>query len=78
MSEPQDETMSILDTAIPCRHIRSTGMYVFTESNAPRPDEGCNSTVCWCLRSMKGYGPDDEPVDYDSCCNPGRSCYQPM
>lgn len=63
--------------AAPCRHLRNKGMYVYTDGSGSRHDDYDN-TIYWCLKSMKGFGPDDEMVDRESCSDSSRSCYQPL
>jgi len=63
--------------AEPCRHLRSKGMYVYTDNPDEAHEEG-DTTAYWCLKSMKDFGPDDEPVNRPDCRNPGRSCYEPL
>lgn len=63
--------------AVPCRHLRSKGMYVYTDGSAPDHDDYDN-TIYWCLKSMKGFGPDDDVVERAACCDAARSCYQPL
>ncbi len=62
----------------PCRHLRNKGMYVYTDGSydpSNRDDEG---TIYWCLQTMKGFGPDDDYVDRESCCDGSRPCYEPL
>jgi hypothetical protein len=61
-------------TASPCRHLRSKGMYVYTDGQTPAHDDYDN-TIYWCLKTMKGFGPDDDMVNGEECRNPARSCY---
>lgn len=62
---------------VPCRHLRSKGMYVYTDGSTP--DHGdYDNTIYWCLKSMKSFGPDDDMVDRESCCEASRSCYEPL
>lgn len=63
--------------AVPCRHLRNKGMYVYTDGNVPE-HEGYDNTIHWCLRSMKSFGPDDDVVDRESCCDPKRACHEPL
>lgn len=63
--------------AVPCRHLRSKGMYVYTDGSAGGHDDYDN-TIFWCLKTMKAFGPDDDMVDREQCCNPERSCYAPL
>ena len=61
----------------PCRHLRHKGMYVYTDGP---PDEshqyGYDNTIYWCLQTMKSFGPDDDLVDREGCCDGSRSCYE--
>lgn len=63
----------------PCCQLRHKGMYVYTDGS---PSESAHSdydsTIYWCLKSMTSFGPDDDLVDRESCCNPERPCYQPL
>jgi hypothetical protein len=59
-----------------CRHLRSKGMYVYTDGVDMGFDHDYDNTIFWCLKTMKSFGPDDEMVERESCCRPGRACYQ--
>lgn len=61
----------------PCRHLRNKGMYVYTDGGGNSHSDYDN-TIFWCLKTMKSLGPDDDVVDRDECCNPDRSCHQPI
>jgi hypothetical protein len=66
---------SRLVTLSHCEHLRHKGMYVFS---APDPEEfkyypDVDSTVYWCLKTMKPIGPDEQPVRADRC-NESREC----
>ncbi len=63
--------------AVPCRHLRSKGMYVETDRGFDAHD-GYDNTIFWCLRTMKGFGPDDEMVDREGCLDTSRSCHEPL
>jgi hypothetical protein len=66
-------------SAIPCRHLRSKGMYVYTDGIAGEPnDDEFDSSIYWCLKTMTSFGPDDEFVDRRACRMTGRSCYEPL
>lgn len=70
---PSDDSPAV----VPCRHLRSKGMYVYTDGS--QRDQGdYDNTVYWCLRSMKSFGPDDDMVDREACCDASRTCYEPM
>lgn len=62
--------------AVPCRHLRSKGMYVYTDMAEPHEESG--TTMYWCLKTMTAFGPDDEAVDGHDCRSPGRSCHEPV
>jgi hypothetical protein len=78
MSSADPNDLPIVDEAItPCRHLRSKGMYVYTDG-ASGEEHDDENTVYWCLQTMKGFGPDDALVDGCDCRNPSRSCYEPF
>jgi hypothetical protein len=80
MSSPADGDLPVLDsdaTASPCRHLRHKGMFVYTDGCGGETHDGYDNTVYWCLKTMKGYGPDDDLVGSEECCTPSRSCYEP-
>jgi hypothetical protein len=77
-ASPTPEGLPAAGPAVPCRHLRSKGMYVYTDGSNENRHDDYDNTIYWCLRSMKGFGPDDEMVDRESCCDAGRSCYQPL
>jgi hypothetical protein len=62
----------------PCRHLRNKGMYVYTDIALGDAHDDYDTAMYWCLQTMKGFGPDDEPVRGDDCRNPERSCYEPL
>ena len=66
------------EPAIPCRHLRNKGMYVYTDGVSGEAHDGYDNTIFWCLKTMKAFGPDDEFVGRDECQNPERSCYEPL
>lgn len=80
MSEPENSTE--FDDQTPegplCRHLRSKGMYVYTDGVDMGFDHDYDNTIYWCLKTMKSFGPDDEMVEKDACCREGRGCYQPL
>lgn len=61
----------------PCRHLRSKGMYVYTDGQSGESHDDYDNTIYWCLKTMQAFGPDDDQVDGGQCRNPGRSCYEP-
>jgi len=75
-AEPEDAAPEP-PTAEPCRHLRSKGMYVYTDNPGDAHDES-DTTAYWCLKTLKGFGPDDEAVGRLDCRDPGRSCYESL
>jgi hypothetical protein len=53
-------------------------MYVFTDGLPRERREDCDTTIYWCVKTLKGFGPDDESVAWDDCCRPERTCYEPF
>ena len=78
LPEPESEFDDrSLPTTPPCRHLRSKGMYVYTEMADGSTHEEGDSTAYWCLRTMTAFGPDDSAVDRIDCRSHDRSCYEP-
>jgi hypothetical protein len=78
-TEPGD--LPVIETqAVPCRHLRNKGMYVYTDGSSEGEEtaEDFDSTVYWCLQTMKNFGPDDEMVGGRECRDMSRSCYEPF
>lgn len=61
-----------------CRHIRSKGMYVYTDGVDMGFEHDYDNTIFWCLKTMKSFGPDDEMVERESCSCTTRACYQAL
>ena len=79
MSSAEPGSLPVVDPSTPpCRHLRNKGMYVYTDGQDGEPHGDYDNTIFWCLQTMKGFGPDDEPVDGEACRNPGRTCYEPL
>ncbi len=76
--QTQDETAGLPIVGAPCRHLRNKSMYVFTDVEPGMSSEGHQDSICWCLQTMTGFGPDDEFVDAHECRNPSRSCFEPV
>jgi hypothetical protein len=70
-----ERDLPIVQTASPCRHLRSKGMYVYTDGydEHQQENEGYDNTIYWCLKTMKEFGPDDEFVGGPECKNPERT-----
>ena len=73
-----DELPVVNPESAPCRHLRSKGMYVYTDGSSRDPHYDYDNTIYWCLKTMKGFGPDDDLVGAEDCRNPERSCYEPI
>ncbi len=78
MSSAGPNDLPVVDEArTPCRHLRNKGMYVYTDGSGGEPHDDYDNTIYWCLKTMKGFGPDDDFVDAEDCRNPSRTCYEP-
>lgn len=76
MSEPQGETPTPpAAPAGPCCHLRSKGMYVYSDVD-PAAHDGYDNSIFWCLKTMKSFGPDDEMVGREECSDASRSCHE--
>ncbi len=64
--------------AAPCRHLRSNGMYIFDGHQGDNEGEDYEPSACWCLHTMKMFGPDDGFVSLRECREPGRTCYESL
>ena len=62
----------------PCRHLRSAGMYVFSDGPRDETAEDYDSSSYWCSETMKSFGPDDDLAGGRECRDPSRSCYEPL
>jgi len=62
----------------PCRHLRSKGMYVYSDGNFEAHEDGYDNSIYWCLHTMKSFGPDDQFVGGCECRTPGRACHEPV
>ncbi|MHC5544406.1 hypothetical protein ACYOEI_39760 [Singulisphaera rosea] len=76
-AEPNDE-LPIVESSVPCRHLRNKGMYVYTDGLGGNEHADYDNTIYWCLKSMKGFGPDDEMVGGEDCRDASRTCYEPF
>ncbi|MGE3818497.1 MAG: hypothetical protein AB7I30_03615 [Isosphaeraceae bacterium] len=78
MSTSDPNELPVLEAAVPCRHLRNKGMYIYTDGSGGESHDGYDNSIYWCLQTMKGFGPDDDLVAGEDCRNPGRSCYEPL
>ena len=67
--------LPVESTAAPCRHLRSKGMYVYTDGQ-PDAHGDYDNSIYWCLKTMKCFGPDDDMVNGEECRNAARPCYE--
>lgn len=74
---PAEPGSADLPACGPCRNLRNKGMYVY-HGEYDTPHEDYDNTIYWCVRTQKGFGPDDEMVSRDDCIDPERSCYEPL
>jgi hypothetical protein len=77
MSQADPQTELPVVPASPCCRLRSKGMYVYTSGEGGESHDDYDSSAYWCLKTMKGFGPDDEVVDRPGCSNSARTCYEP-
>jgi hypothetical protein len=76
MADQPDETPGApSQPGPPCRHLRSKGMYVYTDASAEEPSDFDN-TIFWCQKTLKDIGPDDGFVGREDCRDPARGCYE--
>ena len=75
--EPPPAESAPVVAASTCRHLRSKGMYVYTDGQAFDSHDDYDTTLCWCLKTMKDFGPDASEVGVHECRDPARSCYEP-
>ncbi len=77
MSSADSTELPIVETSVPCRHLRNKGMYVYTDGSGESHGDYDN-TIFWCLKTMTGFGPDDTYVGREECCNVNRACFEPL
>jgi hypothetical protein len=76
--DPDRNDLPVIDLNGPaCRHLRHKGMYVYTDEDGGQSHADYDNTIYWCLKTMKGFGPDDDLVGGEDCRNSSRSCYDP-
>ena len=57
-----------------CRHLRSK-QYYFQHMDHPSGMDNGNVVPCWCLKTMKAVGPDDNCASQVDC-TAERSCFE--
>ena len=79
MANTEPNELPVLEPQLePCCHLRSKGMYVYTDGLTEETAEDYDSTVYWCMKTMKSFGPDDDMVGGRECRDPSRSCHEPI
>jgi hypothetical protein len=79
MDSTKPSDLPVLGTQLsPCCHLRSAGMYVFTDGPREETADNYDSSSYWCSETMKSFGPDDEMAGGRECRDPARSCYVPL
>jgi len=79
MADMQPNDLPVIEQrTAPCLHLRSKGMYVYTDGDGGETHEDDDSTAYWCFKTLKTFGPDDQFVGGRECRNASRPCYQPI
>ena len=59
-----------------CMHLLSKGMYVSGQRDpADDPLGPMGDGHCWCAKTQRAYGPDDQQAER-KLCSPGRGCFE--
>jgi hypothetical protein len=61
----------------PCLHLRSKGMYVYTDDSSSEETSDYDNTIFWCQKTLKDFGPDGGFVGREDCRDSARGCYEP-
>jgi len=78
MSSADPNDLPVVDPiGPPCRNLRHKGMYVYTDGSGGDPNDDYDSHMYWCVKTAKGFGPDDDFVGAEDCRLTTRSCYEP-
>jgi hypothetical protein len=79
MDSPDPVDLPIVEPKLAaCRHLRSAGMYLYSDGQARETHAEYDNTAFWCLKSFTNFGPDDEIVGRAECRDPARTCYEPI
>jgi hypothetical protein len=81
MADPasiEDGAAALRPRAGLCRYLRSNGMYIFDAQPGGSDDPDYEPSGCWCLQTMKLFGPDDDLVGPQECRDSDRACYEPV
>lgn len=60
-----------------CRHFRAKKMYTVGGNPSHQTLTTDSIAHCWCLHTIREFGPDNKLVDLEYCC-PGRGCFEPL
>jgi hypothetical protein len=61
-----------------CRYLKAKSPYGLIEGGGhPWYLLDKANTICWCIKSSHGVGPDSDLVSTEKCV-PGRDCYKPQ
>ena len=80
MADHQDESPEAPEPSPPgppCLHLRSKGMYVYTDDSSPEESSDYDNTIFWCQKTLKDFGPDGGFVGREDCRDSARGCYEP-
>ena len=78
MADPQDGAPEApSQPGPPCRHLRSKGMFVYTDGADSEEQDDYDNTIFWCQKTLKDIGPDQGFVGRDDCRDAARGCYEP-
>lgn len=72
MDHPTPTSRLVHESSSHCLHLRHKGMYVMSVPD-PDYDNQLGATAYWCIHTLRGLGPDGQPVDPESCQH-GREC----
>jgi hypothetical protein len=59
-----------------CRHLRTKAWYVPDSFRDRDFSESSSTTQCWCLRTLRAFGPDGDLVTPEACTDE-RLCFEP-
>lgn len=59
-----------------CIHLHSKSLAVHGEDFATGRDRGEDMTDCWCVKTARPLGPDNDVVTLKKCSDPDRDCYR--
>ena len=80
MTGPDPDELADASTTpgVPCRHLRSAGMYLYTDGSRDESSENYDGSSYWCSATMKCFGPDDGMVGGRECRDSARPCHEAL